>query len=436
MVRIDFPADSLDRYSLPATNYDYSGNGLIDVLVAWNDAESGIDPATARIEILGEIDGPAESGADLTAVWHELDRSGQGLVFEETYEQLVRHGTPRLVVSVEDSAGNRGADTLLMHVRRVDAHRTIDLGYEPGAASTDMVVCEDDGRLYLLRAYAVMVFEGETLQPVGTFPGVLPEPPARALCIPGDPFLYATVFVERFNRETLSWESRIPGTLLSRGIARSRLDPDIIWVGEYGYGVPVRVDRTIPEKIGEAGFPASTFYPDFSWAIALLDEDRKIYFSRRSEGGLVVGDPATGEVLARIDLSPGSTTPASTGNMVVGPDDRFVYAAVGRREPGIAEIDTETDVLTRQLFSGEGDGLDIALSPDGELLWLTVRDDFSGRSHSLLVDRERMEQIDSFAHPDPDPDAIHWALMPAVFDPGGKLIYQARDDFLDVYLVR
>lgn len=435
-VRIVFPVDSVDQFERPATRYDETGDGLIDVRATWSDAGSGVDPSTARIQILGGIAGTASSGDDLTGLWTEVERSESGLTYEETYEQLVRRGTPRLVVSVEDAAGNRGADTLDLHVRYADYHRTVHLSYEPGAPTGDLVVCSDDGRLYANRGFAVIVFDAVTLEEIGVFPKVLAEPPARLLCIPGDPILYATVRVERFNRTTLTWDSEIPGTFFTDGIARSRLDPDIIWAGEFGIGVPTQIDRTVPERIGDVGLPWSSYTDEFTIAVAVLDGDRKIYYSRAREGGLVVGDPATGEELGRVDLDPNAPGVGLTSNVVVGKDDRFLYAAVRGQEPGLVKIDTETDEVTDQTASVDGQGIDVAIHPDGDLLWLTTHDDDPAQpTPSLLIDPATMEIIESFPRPVPDGVETTWVLA-VTFHPDGKLLYQARDDDIDVYLVR
>lgn len=435
-VRIVFPVDSIDEFSKPATLYDETGNGLIDVRATLSDTGSGVDPSTARIEVLGQIAGSAGSGEDLTGLWTEVERDAGGLTFEETYEELVRHGAWRLVVSVADVAGNRGADTIDLVTQPGDYHRTVELDYLPGDPTGDMIICEDDDRLYARRGFGAMVFDALTLELIGTFPDVMAEPPARLLCIPGDPILYATVRVERFDRTTFEWDREIPGTFRTDGIAHSRLDPDIIWAGEWGIGVPTQVDKSLPERIGEVGLPHSSSSQEFTVAVAVLDDDRKIYYSRAREGGLVVGDPATGEQLAHVDLDPFAPGLGLTDNIVVGHDDRFVYAAVQGQESGAVEIDTDSDVVTRRVAAIDGVGIDVAIHPTKDLLWLTTHDDDPAvPTPSLLIDAEKMEWIERFPRPVPEGTETRWVLA-AVFHPDGKLLYQARDDDIDVYLIR
>lgn len=438
-VTIVFPVDSIDEFLRPATRYEETGNGLIDVRVTWSDAGDGVDPSTARIEVLGEIAGSSGSGDNLTAVWTQVELDANGLAFEETIADLVRQGAPRLVVSVADSAGNRGADTLQMHVRYGDYHRSIHLLDEPGAPTLDVAVCEDDERLYLARAFAITVIEANTFELIGTFPEVLAEPPARVLCVPGDPMLYATVRVNRFNRTTLRWESEVPGTFFTDGIIQSRLDPAIIWAGEFGRGIPERVDRVAGMRLGnpaEPLFPVSAFSDDFVFAIVPLDGDRKLYYSRAREGGVVVGDPATGEQLAHVDLEPDQAGPGLTDNMVASADDRFVYAALQGFENGLVEISTDTDQATRLIDSFGGFGIDVAINPAGNRLWLTTQDQDPARpSASLLIDPGRWEVVGTFPRPVPPGAQTRWVLA-ATFHPNGKLLYQARDDDIDVYLIR
>jgi len=438
-VEIVFPRDSVDEFEEPLSNYDEDADALLDLRVTWNDAGSGVDPSTARIEILGQIAGSAGSGDDLSGLWTEVERSGDGLAYTETIEGLVRRvGSPRLVVSVEDSAGNRGADTLRLHLPYGDLHRSFPVNHEPGAPTGDLVVCEDDGRLYATRAFAVLVFDALSFEPIGVFPKVLAEPPARMLCIPGDPILYSTVRVERFDRTTLTWDSEIPGTLATDGIVHSRLDPDIIWGGEWGIGVPVQIDRSVPERVGGVGLPASSAPDEFTIAMAVLDGDRKIYYSRAREQGLVVGDPATGEQLAHIDLDLAGAGRGLTSNIVVSHDDRFVYAAVHSGvNTGLAEINTDTDEVVRFKSTFGGTGFDVALHPDGNLLWLTTQNvsDPAVQTPSLLIRRDVMNVVQLFPRPVPEGTETRW-VQAATFHPSGKLLYQARDDDIDVYIIR
>lgn len=432
VVEIVFPVNETDWLGIESTRYDETEDGFLDLRATWSDGGSGVDTSTLRIEVLGTVTGVGP-GTDLAGLWRRIALSETGATYEETIEHLVRQGRPRLVVSVADSAGNVGSDTLEIRVRYGDFHRSLRL--EGGAPTLDITVCEDDERLYLARGYAITVIDANTLETIGHYPRVLAEPPSEVLCISGDPILYATVRVERFSRHTLSWESEIPGTFGTDAIAWSRNDPDILWVAEWGSGVPVRVDRTIPERLGGVGFPPSSFWDEFTFAIAVLDGDRKIYWDRAWEGGIFVGDPATGEILAHI-------TGGEVGSMAVSRDDRFVYAAFHTGSlTGLAEIDTETDQVTRGMSgwaAGYGPALivDVVINPAGDRLWLTTQDvDPENPGASILADPLAWKELQAFPRPVPPGVVTRW-VQAAAFHPHGKLLYQARDDDIDVYIIR
>lgn len=437
VVRIEYPVDSLPPSGIPATAYDETANGLIDVRATWSDADSGVDPSTLRIQVLGQIAGSAGSGDDLSGLWQQIELTDTGMTFEETIEQLVRQGSSRLIVSVEDSAGNRGADTLEIHPRYGDFHLSIPL--QTGAITTDLMVCEDDERLYVARGFAITVFDANTFQLIGTFSTVLSLPPAAILCVPGDPILYAAVRVNRFNRTTLEWDTVIPGSLRTTSLVQSREDTDIIWAGEFGFGIPGRYDRIagIPANPpGDTLFPPSSVSDEFVFGLAVLDQDRKIYYSRAREGGIVVGDPATGEQLTHIDLQPDFAGRGLTDNMVLSPDDRFVYAALQGTLNGLVEISTVTDRVTRDVVSIGGFGIDVAIRPAGDRIWLTTQDlDPADPSPSLLIDAGNFVTMQFFPRPVAPGVQTRW-VQAATFHPNGKLLYQGRDDDIDVYLIR
>lgn len=418
-VQITYPVDSIDEFNLPATDYDETGNGLMDVRVTWSDAGDGVDPSTARIEVLGAIAGSAGSGDDLSGLWTQIERDAAGLSFEETIEQLVRHGSQRLVASVADSAGNRGADTLQIHLRYGDFHRSIALNYEPGAPTGDVMVCEDDGRLYLVRTFAVMVLDASTFEMIGTFPTVLAEPPARVLCVPGDPILYATVRVNRFNRTTLQWRViyRVRSKLTRSsnhgsirrycGRAKSAAAYRNGWIGSPTCDWEIPLHPCFPSR------PSATSSCSLSlcWTV-----------TERS---------TTAEHLRPVSWS-AIRQPASNSRT----DDRFIYAALQGLENGLVEVATETDQATRRITSIGGLGIDVAINPAGDRLWLTTQDiDPAEPSASLLIDPARWEVVQQFPRPVAPGTQTRWVLA-ATFHPNGKLLFQARDDDIDVYLIR
>ncbi|MDT8437124.1 MAG: hypothetical protein RRA92_10275, partial [Gemmatimonadota bacterium] len=150
-----------------------------------------------------------------------------------------------------------------------------------------------------------------------------------------------------------------------------------------------------------------------------------------------VGDPETGELLAHIPLG-------LTANLAVSRDDRFVYAAVYAGDvfqTGLVEIDTRTDQVTRRIDGSAGGqgaavGFDVALNPAGNRIWLTTQDvDPADPGTSLLIDPLRWQVLQSFPRPVPPGTETRW-VQAATFHPHGKLLYQARDDDIDVYIIR
>lgn len=433
MVQINFPVDSVDRFGDPATRYDETDNGLVDVRASWSDAGDGVDPSTVRIELLGEIAGSANSGDDLSGLWTQVQIDDNGLAFEETIAELVRQGSPRLVVSVADFAGNRGADTLDLLVRHGDFHRSISLGGS-GIPAPDGVICEDDLRLYVAYGNAIVVIDTQTLELIGSFSAVLPETPSNLLCVEGDPEVYVGVRVDQFDREALMWAGHMSGTFLTDALALSKADPAIIWAGEGTIGVPVRIDRINDERIGEVGFPHSSSTDERVFAIAVLPDDGKIYFSRARETGVISGDPATGEQLAHIDLDPDSPGLGWTQSLAVHPQLFRVYAAVRGVTSGVVEIDPAIDAVSRRLIF-VNNAIDVSLNKAGTRMWATTHDsDAQQAAESHLIDPNSLARLQSF--PRPVPEGTTTFVLDGSFRPDGKLVFQLRDDDVDVYIIR
>ena len=146
-----------------------------------------------------------------------------------------------------------------------------------------------------------------------------------------------------------------------------------------------------------------------------------------------------GELLGNVYDGSGSSTATDLYFELVPFDNqrqRFLYAAVRGQESGVVNIDAETDEVTDDVASVDGRGIDVAIHPAGDLLWLTTHDDDPAQpTPSLLIDPATMEIIESFPRPVPEGTETRWVLA-ATFHPNGKLLYQARDDDIDVYLIR
>ena len=437
LVEIVFPVNRTDDLGVEYTDYDETGNGFLDLRVTWSDDRSGVDPSTLTIEVLGEVTGGV-SGEDLSGQWtrHELTEAGVRL--EETLNRLVRQGRPSLVVSVADSAGNRGADTLRIRTRYGDFHRSLRFE-DPGVPTSDLTVCEDDERLYVVRGYAIFVFEANTFERIGRYEVVAPQPLGRVLCIPGDPIVYvASGDLDRFDRVNLEWVSDI-NVLRTQRMRPSRKDPNILWTAEWGAGVPVKADRFTAQRVGSVGFPISSYSDEFSIGIAVIDDDRKIYWERHWERKLLVGDPATGKILREIQIGLAS-------RLAVSPDGRYVYVPVWDGLLfGLRAIDTETDEVTHGMTTemgpyAMGRPFDVALNPDGDRMWIATKDIDSFEPDvenvaSLLIDPIRWVKLQAFPRPVPPGTKTRW-LQAAAFHTNGRLVFQARDDDIDVYIIR
>jgi hypothetical protein len=437
VVEIVFPVILENQYGADSTYYDETANGFLDLRATWSDAGSGVDPSTLEIRVIGQVAG-GTPGEDLSAWWTRHELTANGMRYEETLERLVRQGSPRLVVSVADSAGNVGADTLTIEVNYGDYHRSIPFE-DPGVPSSDVTVCEDDERLYVARGFGVVVIDANTLERIGRYEVLAPLTLGSVLCVPGDSLLYATPVFDRFDRVALEWVSEVPDTRRTHGLVPSRAEADVIWTGEWGAGVPVKVDRSIPARIGPVGFPVSAYDDEFTSGLAVLEDDRKIYWERHWERQILVGDPATGEILSHIPIGIAS-------NMVVSRDDRYVYVPVWSGSLyGLRAIDTEIDEITRAMIVdmapyGIGLPFDVALNPEGDRLWITTKDVNPTELPdpplaSLLIDPIRWVKLQAFPRPVPPGTKTRW-VQAATFHPHGKLLYQARDDDIDVYIIR
>jgi len=60
VVTITFPVTVQEPF--PQTEYDETGDGLLDLQVEWTDDDSGVDPSTATVWVLEGVNGSAGSG--------------------------------------------------------------------------------------------------------------------------------------------------------------------------------------------------------------------------------------------------------------------------------------------------------------------------------------------------------------------------------------
>jgi DNA-binding beta-propeller fold protein YncE len=258
------------------------------------------------------------------------------------------------------------------------------------------------------------------------------------LCVPGDPILYVTEAVDRFDRTTLQWLPRITGSFGAVGIAQSRSDRNKLYVGETVSGSIGVVDRLGGVRSGSLPIPWSGApeNPEYVFDVAVLSGDSKIYFTRYLEGGVLVADPRTGVILKRIGVG-GPTWPDSgrSDAFVLSDDDSHLYVAVLDGAPrGVVDIDTRTDRVVRTLSLSLYVPQEIALSPSGNRLFVTTQDRFTNLpSQNVLVDVPTWRVLTEF--PRPRAGTLRYDGGVA-FHPNGKLIFVGRDSFIDIYLSR
>jgi hypothetical protein len=80
---------------------------------------------------------------------------------------------------------------------------------------------------------------------------------------------------------------------------------------------------------------------------------------------------------------------------------------------------------------------DVAINPAGDRLWITTQDvDPEDPGASILADPLAWQELQAFPHPvSADAQPLNKGQA-AAFHPHGKLLFQARDDDIDVYIIR
>jgi len=429
-VEIVFPPDSF-RFVRPV---DEDGDGLMDLRVRWSDAESPVDVSRARITIAPGTNGGAGPNDNLLDFWTVDSLDATGALLHETIGSLLHPLSNRLVVSVADAAGNVGTDTLRFSAPLAAFHKTIVSGLvETGIGIT---VCPDDRRVCMTAGKKVVVASVDSLKLIGVFRNNAALDLAKPLCIPGDPVLYVTDTMDRFDRSAMVWLPEVAGSFLAIGITQSKADPNLIYAGESG-GIIGIIDRALGQRIGHTGFPFSPFFDEAVSAIRVLSGDRKIYSTRFVEGGLVVSD-TTGTILRIIDLSPAGPGLGRADNVALSPDERHLYAPVVFGNPlSVVEIDTQTDSVI-PIAEDVSVPIAVALNSTGRRMFLTTQDldPFSGTSPSelFLIDPRNRTALARFPRPRP-PGEIRFELA-VTFGPDDKRIFVAHNSDIDVYLNR
>lgn len=429
LVQVLFPSDTM---------YDEDGDKLVDFRLAWRDSGGAIDLGGVKVRSLAGVNGPANGTDNLLAAWRVERLDSAGLIVHETIDNLLPGGANRIEITVPDTAGNTALDTINLSVPHGAFMKTLVTGLTSAIShGIGMVVCPDDRRAYMTAGRRLVVVDADSLMILGTvFNGDVADDLQIPLCVPGDPMLYVTERVERFHRPSMQWAPRVWPAFGAVGIVQSRADPNILYVGESISGGIALIDRAQAARIGSLALPPAP--PDeFVFDLEVLPGDAKIYATRYLEGGILVADPGTGQVLARIAVG-GPFWPdlGRTDAIVLSADTRWLYAAVLDGNPrGVVAIDTRTDSVVRTLPLTDDVPQELALSPSERRMFVTVQDRFPGLpSHNVLVDVVNWQVLESFPRPRP-PGEVRFDGGVA-FHPNGKLIFVGRNLDVDVYLSR
>jgi DNA-binding beta-propeller fold protein YncE len=417
--------------------FDEDGDGFVDLRVELADSGGLVDAAGIRVRSLRGVNGAGTDQTNLLEAWTVTARDTGMLVVRETIAELLHGGENSLEIAVPDTAGNVATDTVTFTLPHGQFLRTVVTGVTGWPSHiVGIAVCPDDRRAYMTAGKTIVVMDTDALEIVAAVPH-----PAAAddlklpLCVPDDSILYVTLRVERFDRAKLQWMPRVTGSFGSEGIVQSRRDPNLIFVGEAVSGSIGLIDRATATRVGSL----LPFSPEWEYVfdLAVLPGDTKLYATRYAETGILVVDPGTGQELTRIDVG-GPTWPDNgrTDAIRLGPDDRFLYAAVLDGSPrGIAAIDTETDQVVRTLPLADYVPEVLALNGTGTRMLVTTQDRWPDQpSQNVLIDVPGWQVLTEFPRPRPA-GAIRWDGGVA-FRPDGKIALVGHNLDVDVYLIR
>jgi len=414
-------------------SYDEDGDKLVDFRIGISDSGGLVDPSSITVRALDGVSGPADGSANMLGPWPvELQDTSQ-LVFHETLENLLHGGDNQVEISVSDTAGNVARDTItftLPHgvlLKTLSTGRT--LGYTPAMGVT---ICPDDHTLYMTAANHLLIADADSLTidsvvaPNGGDVGV--GEMSFPLCIAGDPILWVTDRVQRFDRNTKHWLSRVSGCYNSSGIVQSRRDPNLLYVGEVRSGQIGVIDRA--QNLRLHGLLPFAPWDELITALAVLPDDSKLYMNRIVQGGILVIDPLADSVITLISVNPPSVGIAS--GMALSADDQRLYVAVQVGLRGVVEISTTTDSIVRTLPLPYT-AIDLALSPDETRMFVTTQDR-GEPSKNVLIDLPGWRVLQEFDRPRA-PGAVRFD-RDIVFHPNGRYIFVTHDMDLDVYINR
>ncbi len=422
---IDVRPPRLTVHSPSSSAYDTNGDQLVDFDIEWHGVAKNVDQRTASVRSLDGIDGPAGPLSNLLDVWTVTRRDSIGIAFHETIQNLLKSGINRLEISVADSAGNRTTDTVVVVLPHGVFWKTVSTGLtnmvERGSFAVDTVM----RRLYMAHSNMMVVFNLDSLNIIAKIPPPVPGLQYNRITLSPPDGVCMTELLRCLDPATWTWGPDV-NSARAIALASSRVNSDLIYLGETYSGVIGIYSKSQHARIGEVGNAPNPYQDEFIDDIVLLAGDRKLYATQSFEGGLVALDPHTGTVLARV---PGG----DNDGLVLTRDETRLYAGIW----GLTEIDTRTDRVTRQMLLTNALPINIALSPDERFIFQVTQEPNPGQqpySKHYLIDVDRWIRVDSF----PRPRAAGQIRYDrgAVFHPNGKLVFQAHDLDLDVYLIR
>lgn len=412
-------------------DYDRDDDGFVDIEVHWNDNDE-IDAAAASIRAIGD------SAANTSlSNWTVVERSESGMVIREPLEQLLRSGTHHFELSIRDKAGNTATDTVTIELPASQFWKTITTNRPMNGWPVETAFC-DDGKAYVASGTSIIVIDAARAELLS----VIPDPYAVEnlqvpLCVPGDSVVYVTPGAEQLRMNEPTWRYWPRPANLYSGIAQSRVNPDLLYAGEHYTGDLAVLSRSGNSRLRRFGLPVSEYGEERAFSVAVMPNDSKVYSTRAFEGGILVSDPGTGNLLKRI-APDGKDVHAIASSLALGSNDLFLYAAVqDAATRGVAEIDTRSDEVTRFLTLTQHTDRPtcLAMSPSGRRIFVGTRDLVPGiMSSNYMIDipswqilsrhiryrQQRETRIDG---------------CPA-FRPDGKLVFLPRNMDVDVYLNR
>ncbi len=436
--RITAPPDTTaPRFQVLApvdTLYDLDGDKLVDVSITWADSGGLIDPASARVRSLRALNGPADTTTNLIAVWRVVRLDRAGLLLRETLDNLLPDDQNRLEISVADTAGNRTTDTISFTLPHAAFYTTIETGVASWYYSLDIVIDGAGRRGYMTAGQTLVVFDPESLRVVARITSGASSYLADIALDEARSFAYVGEgYVEKYDLRTNSFVERVPGTYSTSGLAFSRADSRLLYTGEDFAGWLGYVDVVANQRVDQMVIPHLYSPEEFISELAVLAGDAKLYMARYYQGGILVVDPRTRQILRHVQMA--GSSPFFTGDFILSRDDRHLYVALKDAAPrGVGDLDTSTDSIVRTMdfpaFVPNG----IGLSPSQRRLFVTMGQAYSNiPPRNFLLDVQRWAVLESFDQP-AAPGAIPDG--PVAFRPDGKLIFVGRNLVIDAYLNR